>query len=60
MKYIEEGYSDTKYGPDAMKIRNRRARDLRKQGYEVTCKTWNFTDLSRSMYYTLKGRKFGK
>jgi hypothetical protein len=58
MKYIKEGYSDTKY-PDAKKIRDRRAKELRKQGYIVEVKTWNFTDLSRSMFYTLEGKKFG-
>jgi hypothetical protein len=58
MKYVKEGYSDTKY-PDAKKIRDRRARELRKEGYTVEVKTWNFIDLSRSMYYTLEGQKFG-
>jgi len=59
MKYIKEGYSNTKY-PDAKKIRNRRARELRKDGYKVEVKTWDFTDLSRSMYYTLEGSKFNQ
>ena len=58
MKNVKEGYSNTKY-PNAKKIRDLRARELRKEGYTVTVKTWDFTDLSRSMYYTLEAHKFG-
>jgi hypothetical protein len=59
MKYIKEGYSDTRY-PDAKKIRDRRARELRKEGFIVEAKTWDFTDLSRSIIYTLEAKKLGE
>jgi flagellar biosynthesis protein FlhB len=58
MKYVKEGYSFPKY-PDAKKIRDRRARELRKEGYTVEVKTWDFQDLARGMYYTLEAKKFG-
>lgn len=53
---LEEGWSDSKY-PDAKKIRDRRARELRKQGWEVKCVTYDFTDLARSMRYCLDARR---
>jgi hypothetical protein len=33
--------------------RDRKARELRKQGYTVECKTWDFTDLARAISYEL-------
>ena len=57
MRYIKEGYSFPRLS-DAKKIRDRRAKELRKEGYTVEVKTWNFMDLSRSMFYTLEANKF--
>jgi hypothetical protein len=56
---VEEHFTSTKYGDDkqAMQARNKRARELRKQGFAVTCKTWDFTDLARARDYTLKARR---
>ena len=58
MKYLKEGYTDSKY-LDAKKIRDKRAKELRKEGYKVEVKTWDFQDLSRLMYYTLEATKKG-
>ncbi|MFH1294264.1 MAG: hypothetical protein ABIJ44_09070 [Pseudomonadota bacterium] len=49
---IEEIYSDDRY-PDAMKVRNARARELRKVGWKVEGRTWNFIDLARCVAYSL-------
>jgi len=47
----EERWPDDKY-PDALQLRNARARELRKQGWTVQCKKWDFTDLARCSVYT--------
>lgn len=39
---------------DAQRARNARAKELRKQGYNVTCKKWDFTDLARAVRFTLE------
>jgi len=57
---IEERFTTPNSYPDdaaAMKARNARAKELRKQGYKVECKTWHFEDLARGSSYTLKARK---
>ena len=38
---------------DAKRARDTRARDLRKQGYKVTCAKWDFSDLARAVRFTL-------
>lgn len=52
---IQEHFTTTKYGDDrtARRERDRRARELRAQGYLVECKRFEFTDLARCRYYTL-------
>ena len=54
--HIKEGFSSSRF-PDAKQRRDRMARELRKAGFKVTVKTWNFIDLSRNMYYTLEAEK---
>jgi hypothetical protein len=49
---IEEQWGDSKY-PDAKQLRDRRAKELRKQGFTVKCQKWDFTDLARSCSYSL-------
>lgn len=59
MAYIKEGYNA---GPgatyatpaEAKRARDARARDLRKQGYTVTCKKWDFINLARAVAFTLE------
>ena len=51
---MTEHFSTDKYGEDARKARDRRARELRKQGYQVTCEKWDFQDLARCIDYTLE------
>ena len=51
--FINAGWSDDIY-PDAKLRRDRTARALRKLGYGVESKTWNFTDLARCLRYQLK------
>lgn len=59
MTTITEHYSSNAYESDraAMTARNARARELRRQGWTVTCKTWDFTDLARARDYTLEATK---
>ena len=56
--FIKQHWSDSKF-PDAMKQRNKEAKRLRKEGYTVECKKWDFTDLARSCAYTLEAIKPG-
>ena len=51
--FMVERYSDS-VSPDAMQIRNTRAKELRKQGFNVVCKKYDFTDLARSCAYVLE------
>jgi hypothetical protein len=53
---IEERYS-TKTDPLAKKNRDRRARELRKEGYTVTCEKWSFPDVGFSDMYTIEAKK---
>jgi hypothetical protein len=43
--------------PDAMALRNRKAKELRRQGYEVNCGKYEFTDLARTVVYWLEAAK---
>lgn len=53
---LEEGWTDDKY-PDAKQRRDRRARELRKKGWTVEIRTYNYADLLRCMYYGLEARR---
>lgn len=55
-KPITEHYPDDKY-PDAMQRRNKRARELRKQGWTVKVGTADFQDLARATSYWLEAEK---
>jgi hypothetical protein len=49
---IDKSYSESK-NPDAKKERDFCARELRKQGWEVTCKKFSFQDFGFGSAYTL-------
>jgi hypothetical protein len=51
--FIKAGWSDSTY-PNAKELRNNTSKELRKLGFVVKSKTFDFTDLSRSMRYTLE------
>ena len=53
---IKECYTDDKYS-DAMQRRNRRARELRRQGWTVKSGTTSFQDLARATSYWLEAEK---
>ena len=53
---IEENYYPNK-DPCAKQNRDKRARELRKQGYTVVCKKWSFQDLGYGDMYTLEAEK---
>jgi len=53
---LEEFWADDKY-PDAERLRNARARELRKQGWSVKCQKWDFTDLARCCTYSLEAAR---
>jgi len=60
VRIVKENYRASDYGNDAgeaMRVRNARARELRKEGFTVTCKKWDFTDLARDVNYTLEATK---
>lgn len=56
---IEEGWSEDRE-PDAKRIRDRRARDLRKQGWTVRAETYDFTDLARTVRYCIHAVRIKK
>ena len=43
--------------PDAKRLRDKGARQLRKMGYTVKCETIGFSDLARCTLYTYEARK---
>ena len=53
---LEEFWADDKY-PDAERLRNARARELRKQRWSVKCQRWDFTDLARCSVYSLEATR---
>jgi len=59
MTYIREDYPThhDKTDKEARRERNARARQLRKEGYTVTCKMFDFTDLARCRDYILEARR---
>jgi hypothetical protein len=54
--YIKLFWTTDKY-LDAKKLRDNKARELRKQGYTVTTTTLNYSDLARCIYYGLEAEK---
>ena len=59
MAYPEERFTGNKYGGEqnAKLARDRRARELRKDGWTVKSEKWDFSDLARDVMYTLEARK---
>lgn len=53
---LEEQWRDDKT-PDARKLRDARARELRKAGWTVTCGTYDYTDLGRFVMYWLNAER---
>jgi len=49
-----ERFRYSKYGGEAERLRNARARELRKLGFVVKCKKWSFIDLARDEVYQLE------
>lgn len=53
---IEEHYF-TKSDPYAKRLRDRRARQLRKEGYIVECKKWDFPDIGTGSMYIIDAKR---
>jgi hypothetical protein len=53
---INEKYY-TKKDLDAKRNRDKRARELRKQGFKVTCEKWSFPDFGTGDMYTLEAER---
>ena len=52
---LRELYAVSRYGEhQARRLRDQRARELRRSGYTVACKKWGFTDLARDSAYGLR------
>jgi hypothetical protein len=57
-EYIYEHYSFVAWGRrEALRARNARARELRREGFTVVCQTWNFEDLLRDTVASLEAWK---
>jgi len=54
---LKEQWKWTEYGEESMKLRNARARVLRKKGYVVKCSTQDFTDLAREKVSVLEATR---
>lgn len=54
---IKEEFWTTDKEPNAKQIRDRRARELRKQGWKVKSETDRFTDLARCTRYGIYATK---
>lgn len=50
---FEEQYTD-------MNQRNRIAREMRNDGWTVTCKKWDFTDLARAVVFSISAKRAKK
>lgn len=61
VKPFKEHFTTTKYGSEkaAKQARDKRARELRKQGWTVECKQWDFTNLARCVDFTLEAQDTG-
>lgn len=57
--HFELGWKTSEWGRDAQKMRNRRARELRKEGYTVDTRTLDFTDLARDSVALLEAHMPG-
>jgi len=55
-KEFTKSWDDSKF-PNAKQLRDTEARELRKKGYKVKTKTWNFIDLGRFKLYELTAYK---
>lgn len=53
---IDETYSEGRY-PNARKLRDQRARQLRREGWTVECRKWDFIDLARCYAYSLHAER---
>ena len=61
MDHWTEQYSTNQWGiAQARKARNARAKALRKEGFIVECRTWQFQDLARDGVFTLEAWMPGK
>lgn len=56
-RIISEFYCISDWGSEACSRRNRRARELRREGYTVECRKYDFTDLARDIAYSLLAYK---
>lgn len=56
---IREMYMVSDWGDEAQarRARDRRARELRKLGFTVECKKWDFTDVARDIGFGLEAWK---
>ena len=53
------GWKESEWGAEGQKLRNRRARELRKQGYTVKTQTVGFSDLARDRSFVLEAHMPG-
>ncbi len=52
--HFKLGWKQSEWPEDGRARRNRRARELRKEGYTVTTQTLDFTDLARDSVFLLE------
>ena len=61
-QHTREHFTTAKHGSDqaARKARDARAKELRRDGWTVVCKRWDFTDLARTIDYALEGSRLAR
>ncbi len=57
LEHLDLGYSESKFGPKAMQLRNQKARELRKEGWTVKCGKTSFQDLAGDYYYWIEAKR---
>jgi hypothetical protein len=55
-EYRDQSWNTSKF-PDAKKLRDDRARELRKEGWTVKTKKFNFSDLGTGVSYILEASR---
>jgi len=56
LNHLDLQYSNSKFGKDTMKLRNAKAKQLRKEGWTVKCGHTSFEDLARDEIYWIEAK----
>lgn len=56
LEHKDETYPESKY-PDAKKVRDQRAKQLRTEGWTVKVRKWDFSGMGAGVTYTLEASR---